>query len=566
MGTCIHTFNDSLVLTGPGGLYGNNDFSNASMSKSNGAFTTTFNDLINIGTDGPYSIATSTTGFCSCVNYQFYNSGNQGATVYPQPLITALTDGNYNSFSPYVDTPQSANQYLIVWGSFLTAGGASNPPTISVNGVSSAGGAISVSGFHLGGGWYVGETTSTGASQINIPYWVDANATPGTYTLTLQTVRGSTQTTFVVGDATPVITSVSPSGWNAGTTTNFTLIGSGFGTNPSLSISGSGILSYSLLSGSDTLISGTVNIDASAPGSNATVTVTSNGYYGQPFDPVRPGQPPASTIAPPIYPLTVTQSPATLNLSTGDTNLTITTVVTPSITFTPAFSWGLQSNPNSSCAANLGFTSNSGTGSVNETVTASPPGCSGIFSAQAVVGTKTSGTATQIVVPPQILVQMLYGEAHGQAAIGDNTSQLAIGVATRNRFTQGGYFSNVSTYQAAITTGQFNGISNIANGPIPDINNAAAVFASTTSVSTANAACFFSPTATEWIAVQGAYNNQTTILPTVTHDPGCYYPGNGTEQFVIKQSVGNNANGSGAPAFVFTQLRAASAPAVIQIQ
>src|SRR5260370_34609608 len=46
---------------------------------------------------------------------------------------------------------------------------------------------------------------------------------------------------------TPVITLVSPSSWNAGTNTSFTINGSGFGTAPTLSIVGNGITIYNIV-------------------------------------------------------------------------------------------------------------------------------------------------------------------------------------------------------------------------------------------------------------------------------------------------------------------------------
>lgn len=79
----------------------------------------------------------------------------------------------------------------------------------------------------------------------------------------------------------------------------------------------------------------------------------------------------------------------------------------------------------------------------------------------------------------------------------------------------------------------------------------------------ANAACFFSPTYAGWMAILAALQSGTKILPTVLHDPGCYYD---DRQFIVKQSVGNNTNNSGAPAFIFQQKRnPATDPAVIQI-
>ena len=300
---------------------------------------------------------------------------------------------------------------------------------------------------------------------------------------------------------------------------------------------------------SDTQVNASYTVDAQAPVGQHTVTLRT--AAGQALGAISIGV------------LTVTQSPQKLDLSTGDTNKYITTSVSPgSYSFTPTFAFALAGNYKSTCNANLGFSNNSGTGTVNTTVTAGPAGCSGVFNAFAVVGQKSSSSSTQVIVPPQISVQMLYGEAHGQVSIGDNVSQLAIGVATRNRFSQPG-FSGVTTYQAAITPTQFIGLSNITNGPIPDVDNAAAVFTSTDGTSVLNAACFFSPTNAGWIAIQSALQSGTTTLPAVSPDPGCYQA---NRQFVVKRSVGNNADGRGAPAFIFEQQRnPASDPAVIQI-
>lgn len=119
-------------------------------------------------------------------------------------------------------------------------------------------------------------------------------------------------------------------------------------------------------------------------------------------------------------------------------------------------------------------------------------------------------------------------------------------------------------YQNTITGAQFDGINTgINNGPDPELGNAAAVYSGTANVSVANARCFFSPTARGWTLIQAALSSGATTIPTVRHDPGCYPLS--IRQFVYKGSIWNNANGSGAPAFIFVQLRNASDPAVIQI-
>jgi hypothetical protein len=38
-------------------------------------------------------------------------------------------------------------------------------------------------------------------------------------------------------------------------------------------------------------------------------------------------------------------------------------------------------------------------------VTAGPGGCSGIFNVQAKVGSSMSGTSTQVIVPPQVMIK-----------------------------------------------------------------------------------------------------------------------------------------------------------------
>ena len=215
-----------------------------------------------------------------------------------------------------------------------------------------------------------------------------------------------------------------------------------------------------------------------------------------------------------------------------------------------------------------------GTGSASSVVTASPAGCSGISSGYGVVNGTTTGNITQVVVPPQILLQVMYGEAYGEArAYPNGIDEQAVGVTIRNRLGDSTYFSGSTTYQNTITTQQFpNGAINtsITTGTTPqgtqspELINAAAVFAGTTSVSVASAKCYFSPTSSEWQSIQAALNSPTTDLPTVADDPGCYTH---HEQFVYKMSISPSTIpiNAGAPAFIFTQYRAQTAPAVIEI-
>jgi len=260
-------------------------------------------------------------------------------------------------------------------------------------------------------------------------------------------------------------------------------------------------------------------------------------------------------------PFSIGQTPRLL-----DQDAVITSTVSPSIAFSPVYSSGLLSNPHSSCQATLSFSSGSGTGSVDTTVTASNPAglqsCSGLFYAIATYNGAVSPGGTLVRVPPQVLVQMLYGESHGQGAIGDHVSQMAVGEVVKNRFAQPARFGSVSTYQAAITPSQFFGIATqITDGAKPDVINAGRVF-SDNGVSVANAGCFFSPTYNEWLQIYSALVTQTTVMPTLVNDTDCYQE---QKQLIFKLSVGYNADGRNAPAFIFEQERNLSEPAVIQI-
>ena len=85
----------------------------------------------------------------------------------------------------------------------------------------------------------------------------------------------------------PSITSVSPTPWQAGNSYSVTVSGTGFGTNPTLQITGTGVTlnSYSCspVDVCDTTITASVTIDPGAPSENASVTVTSTGYGGSGF-------------------------------------------------------------------------------------------------------------------------------------------------------------------------------------------------------------------------------------------------------------------------------------------
>jgi hypothetical protein len=134
----------------------------------------------------------------------------------------------------------------------------------------------------------------TGASdtQITANFAVAANAATGGRTVTV-TKNGLTSNgaSFTVGDPTPVITSVSPDSGGAGTDTPVTITGSGFGTNPEVTVDNG--VTAAVQSASPTSIVCTFSIDGNAASGSRTVRVTSRGIGGNGFLGV-PGSPSAS--------------------------------------------------------------------------------------------------------------------------------------------------------------------------------------------------------------------------------------------------------------------------------
>jgi hypothetical protein len=123
---------------------------------------------------------------------------------------------------------------------------------------------------------------------VDISYSISSNAATGNRSITVTTAFGTSNSlTFTVADPTPVISSIDPSTWYAGTSKNVTITGTGFGSNPSVGITATGV-SKSIQSASDTQIVLQLSVDSSASDqSNVPVTVTSSGYGGNNFVPPR---------------------------------------------------------------------------------------------------------------------------------------------------------------------------------------------------------------------------------------------------------------------------------------
>ena len=172
-----------------------------------------------------------------------------------------------------------------------TGGSLGTSGSITVNGTDLIDVFTGESSAQISGSGVTVSVQSQSSSQVVLNYTVDSGASTGGHNLTLSTRFGTSNgVTFNVGDPTPNITSVSPNVWNAGATTSFTITGRGFGTNPTLELTGTGVTGSSISTASDTQIQASVTIDASAPSGSATIKVTSNGYGGSGFISTNPGQ------------------------------------------------------------------------------------------------------------------------------------------------------------------------------------------------------------------------------------------------------------------------------------
>lgn len=133
--------------------------------------------------------------------------------------------------------------------------------------------------------------------SVVLTYSIQDGASTGEQTFTIQDRFGTSDpVSFNVGDATPVVTSVNPGTWQAGTQFTVTISGQHFGTNPSVSLLNATAVTISPpTSSGDTQIQATVTVSQDAPNETVTVQVQSNGYGGSGFVATYPGESPDGT-------------------------------------------------------------------------------------------------------------------------------------------------------------------------------------------------------------------------------------------------------------------------------
>jgi hypothetical protein len=260
-------------------------------------------------------------------------------------------------------------------------------------------------------------------------------------------------------------------------------------------------------------------------------------------------------------------SPPELHVSTGDPAASHQIVVafTPNETVLMVFRATKLGNPGGTSDATLAI-GNQGTeigrSPITVNVKASPAGGSIASVVNPDIGGRRSQLQSIVIVPPQILLQMMLNEARG---LSSTTVRKYLGFAMKNRFGDSQYFSGQNTFAAAINAGATHDAS-LTTGDQPYLDDAVTVFWDTSGGGEPTHGCqgFWSPTTSQWQTVQQALNSGTTTLPSGIGIPFNYGGHNELTQVVYLPSVGQS-NTQNAPSFLFVRKRTPGNPAVVQI-
>jgi hypothetical protein len=234
------------------------------------------------------------------VNYggqTYYENPFQYSGFYPGSPDPSGTDypsdggGDYYMVSETIEVGQTA-----AWITAAAPTISDISPSVGTVGTS---GSITVDGEYLIDPWTEtatpvitgsGVSLSLGANpsdqQLSLNYSIAQGATTGPQSLTLATRFGaSNAATFTVGYPAAHVTSLNPPTWQAGQSFTLTINGTGFGTAPTVNISGAAGVQYGQAmntnpQGTQTQVSVTIQPDA--PNGTATLTVIP-GYAGSTF-------------------------------------------------------------------------------------------------------------------------------------------------------------------------------------------------------------------------------------------------------------------------------------------
>ncbi|MDR3674359.1 MAG: hypothetical protein P4N24_02640 [Acidobacteriota bacterium] len=139
----------------------------------------------------------------------------------------------------------------------------------------------------IAGAGFTFNSASGYSSPVTVNYSIALNASTGNLALTLSNRFGTSNgATFNVYDPPPSISSIAPSSWDAGTSPRVVISGTGFGTNPLLTISPASAQCQNMQASDNgayaqiTCPQMVTSVNASGP---LVITVTSQGYNGTGF-------------------------------------------------------------------------------------------------------------------------------------------------------------------------------------------------------------------------------------------------------------------------------------------
>ena len=184
--------------------------------------------------------------------------------------------------------------------------------TLTINGSNLTGATLTVTGT----GVTLGTITSNTGSVITVPVTVATTATVGARTLTVTTASGSTTTTFTVTGLPPTITSISPTSMPLGATAQTLTINGTNLTGATVTMSGAGVTVGAIASNTGSVITVPITVAATATtGARTLAVTTASGTTTTTFTVTAPA-PTITTVAP----SSITQGTATAITITG-TNL-----------------------------------------------------------------------------------------------------------------------------------------------------------------------------------------------------------------------------------------------------
>jgi hypothetical protein len=223
---------------------------------------------------------------------------------YNNPYGFMGGDGDYpsgSSFLPGGGPSYVSTQYYYL-GTTVVSLSTALPSITSINPSSVAtgkSGTIEVEGNNLadpftnqttpaasGSGVNLSVAGTPSSNHVSLNYSVDSGTGTGSRSITLATRFGASNgANLTVGYPPAAVTSLNPSVWQAGTSFTLTVSGTGFGTAPTVNVSGAAGVSAGQamnISPDGTQIQVTVNVAADAPDGTATVQVQP-GYTGSSF-------------------------------------------------------------------------------------------------------------------------------------------------------------------------------------------------------------------------------------------------------------------------------------------